>query len=124
MSNDYSKVQDELDRGTAPEVLCRQCPWDRYCVVPPTMTRDEVNTEMAEAKRKDRLRADQQEAAGKPVGIPVETVVAALSLSRLASTLPCCPVFILRLRSNRGKKIAELAKEQMQHWPTEKETTT
>ena len=101
MSGDYRKVKEELARGTAPELLCATCPWDRLCVTPPTMTREEIDREMAHAKAEDATR--------DPHGreMPVQMMVTALTYGGRDKMGVLCPVFALRLRGPDGRAVAD-----------------
>jgi hypothetical protein len=114
--NDYRAVDDALNSGADPAMLCATCPWDRYCVTPPTMTRAEVEKQIAEAKREDEEEAAASRAAGRDAGMPVGMLLSALALGGRDKTALICPVFALRLRSSGGRQIVDRLKERMQSW--------
>jgi hypothetical protein len=53
MSDDYQRVNEALQSGADPAMLCELCPWDRLCVTPPTMTKQEIDAKMNQAKIED-----------------------------------------------------------------------
>jgi hypothetical protein len=116
MSADYKAVDDALNSGADPAMLCATCPWDRYCVTPPTMTRAEVDQQIAEAQRKDEVEAAARQASGREAGMPVGMLLSALTLAGRDKTALICPVFALRLRSSGGRQIVDGLKERMQSW--------
>jgi len=46
--SDYTKVSEALAEGVPPAAICSTCPWDRFCIEPPTMTKDDVSKKMKE----------------------------------------------------------------------------
>lgn len=115
MTNDYDAVGKALSTGADPAMLCGMCPWDRHCISPPTMTRADIDSQIADATRKDEQAVAERKAAGQdafPVGLLLTTLVVA---GRDKSAL-VCPVFALRLRSSGGRRLADGFKETMQSW--------
>lgn len=77
---DYTRVSEALKSGADPAVLCTTCPWDRFCITPPTMTSEEVRAHLDEASAKDKAEAEAAEARGEKPRMPVGTLVAALAI--------------------------------------------
>ncbi len=101
MSNDYPTVQRELDKGTPAELLCATCPWDRLCVSPPSMTKQDVDRAIAEAEAKDKAK-DPAESK-----MPVSMLLTVMTLGGRDTTGALCPVFALRLRGPDGRQVAD-----------------
>lgn len=114
--SDYHKVQEALERGVEPAMLCATCPWDRYCIQPPTITKDEIDKQMEEATRKDKETAERARIEGKEAGMPVGLLMAAMVYSGKDTSASICPVFAVRLRSNVGRTIVDNLKGSMQSW--------
>jgi len=91
-------------------------PWDRYCVSPPTMTSQEVQARLAEARQQDdeaRAVAMTTADSGDPA-FPMRTLLTAMTLGGRDRTAPMCPVFALRLRSSNGRAVVDHLKAYMQ----------
>ena len=112
--NDYRAVSDALAKGASPAALCATCPWDRYCINPPSMTRDDVDKRMKEAQAKDEVKA----AAGndKSGGVPINTILNIVTFASKDMEAMVCPVFALRLRSSDGRAIVDTMKASMKAW--------
>ena len=110
--SDYKMVSDALTGGADPAMLCMTCPWDRLCIQPPNMTRMQVEEQMESAKRQDQADRD----AGKSSGLPVGTLLTALTVAGRDTQSQICPVVALRLGDTDGKKIADGLRLQMQEW--------
>jgi hypothetical protein len=119
MSDDYQRVEEALAAGAAPAMLCATCPWDRYCVTPPTMSKDDVEKAMAEAGAQDEAQHAAAKAAGRAPGMPVSSLVTALAVAGRHQQARACPVFVLRLRSSRGRALVDGVKTSMQGWDDE-----
>ena len=117
--SDYSAVQQALEDGAQPSMLCATCPWDRTCVTPPAMTKAEIDAKVAEASRKDDERAAEARASGQQVPMPVGSLLTALTFGARDTMGQFCPVFSLRLRSSGGRGIADSVKSAMQGWDDE-----
>lgn len=63
---DYETVSKALASGVEPAMLCATCPWDRYCVTPPTMGRADVEARVRDAQQQDQEEAAKAQAAGQP----------------------------------------------------------
>jgi hypothetical protein len=120
VSADYQAVQKTLAGGGDPAMLCATCPWDRNCFTPPTMTSAEVEQQIAEAGRKDELKATAALAEGRAPSLPAGTLLTALIYAGKDTSAQVCPVFGLRLRSSGGRKIADTFKALMQEWDDQK----
>ena len=111
---DYRQVQEALKAGASPEMLCMTCPWDRYCVTPPSMTSAEVKTQLDEAMAKDKRHADEKKARGEEPGMPVGGLLTALMLSGRDTAAQICPVLAMRLRTSEGRELVDGLKNRMQ----------
>lgn len=114
--SDYSKVEQSLTEGADPAMLCTTCPWDRYCVTPPPMTKADVDKAMGDAKAKDDEQLAEARAAGKEPGMPVGMLVTAMVMGGRHQQAAICPVYALRLRSSRGRDLVDQVKAAMQEW--------
>lgn len=99
--SDYTRVHEELAKGTTPELLCATCPWDRLCVTPPAVSRQEIDRHLADAEQKDRVRDPHG------VGLPVHTIMTAVAYGGRDQMGALCPVFALRLHSPDGRELAD-----------------
>jgi hypothetical protein len=110
----FDQVRRALDSGADPDMLCMTCPWDRFCVTPPTMTRSEIDTQIEEAQQRDNAARRSAEAAGDKPGLPAQTLLAAVTLGGRDTAAPVCPVLAMRLRLPEGRAIVDLVKGHMQ----------
>jgi hypothetical protein len=94
MAATYDDVKNAMAAGTPPELICATCPWDRLCVQPPTMTRAEIDRLVSDAEAKDKAR--------DPNAMPAGMLVTALTFAGKDTSGQLCPVFSLRLKSDRG----------------------
>lgn len=118
--SDYQRVQTALAEGAEPRMLCATCPWDRNCITPPSMTKAEVDAEVARASEKDEERSAEKRAAGEDPGLPMGALLMTLTLSGKESSASCCPVLALRLRTSAGRSIVDSLKAQMSGWDDER----
>lgn len=110
--SDYRAVTSALARGDDPAMLCTTCPWDRNCINPPTMTRDDVEQKSRESMA--RAEAQGPDPTGERTAAAV--IMTAIALGGQDTSSQVCPVFALRLRSGDGRKIAETVRGLMQGW--------
>lgn len=110
----FDQVQRALAQGADPDMLCMTCPWDRFCITPPTMTRAEVESEIAEASRKDSEKSGGNQ-AGQSGSFPTATLLTALVIGSRDTTAAICPVLAMRLRLAEGRAVVDLIKSHMQH---------
>jgi hypothetical protein len=113
---DYGPVQKALSGGADPAMLCATCPWDRTCLTPPTMTKQEIDAHIEKASKEDEERAEQAKALGQDPGLPTGMLMTTLVMAGRDSSATICPVFALRLRSSGGRQIADDLKASMQGW--------
>jgi len=114
---DYNAVQDALAKGTDPAMLCSTCPWDRYCITPPTMTRADIEAQITKATALDEAESVKRRETGQSHSdVPVGTLMATLMFAGKDTAGTLCPVFSLRLRSSTGRTIADGIKGTMQKW--------
>lgn len=114
--SDYSRVADALDHGADPSMICQTCPWDRFCITPPDLTREEVKQQMADAVQKDKQDADAARAEGKETTLPVGVLLTALTVGGKDTSAQVCPVLVARLRSSDGRRVVDAVRCQMQAW--------
>ena len=115
MNSDYQAVQDALQGGADPAMLCETCPWDRLCVEPPTMTRADVERQFSDAKRQDEEARAEAGEAGKS-RMPMASLLAAVTFAGRDTAGRMCPVFALRLRSGSGRHLADSIRARMKSW--------
>lgn len=106
----YQKVADALKDGADPAMLCMTCPWDRFCITPPSMSREEIDRQIEEAGRKDDEKGAQD--GGK--SMPVATLMTALMFAGRDTQAQLCPVLAMRLKLPEGRTVVDLVKKQMQ----------
>ena len=113
---DYSKVSEALKNGADPAMLCATCPWDRFCVTPPSMTSAEIQKAMEEASANDTTSAEKARSEGREAPMPMGSLLTAITLGGRDTQAHVCPVLALRLRSSDGERIVRQVKSQMQSW--------
>lgn len=116
MTADYAPVSKALASGVDPAMLCGTCPWDRYCVVPPSMSKADIEAQIQEAQQKDQEANATAVAAGQEPKLPLETLMTAMMFGGRDTSATVCPVFALRLRSRGGRAVADHLKDHMQSW--------
>jgi len=114
MSN-YKTVTDALAGGADSALLCQTCPWDRYCITPPSMTRSEVDAQVAEAKARDDEAAEKAKANGE-TSMPMGSLLMTLMVGAADTQAQICPVFANRLRSSAGRTLVDSVRSQMVGW--------
>ncbi len=110
--SDYSRVSDALAAGATPAQLCGTCPWDRLCVTPPELTKDEIDRTKTETIAEMKKASPEDEASAGVMGQLLTT----LFFSGKEREAQVCPVFVVRMRSSSGRVIADGIKAQMQGW--------
>lgn len=110
---DFKQVSAALARGDEPEMLCMTCPWDRFCVTPPTMTAQDVEAERDKAKARDDETTAAALAAGKSAPVPMGQLLTLIMLDGKDTSAQVCPVFALRLRSEEGAALVQTIRSQM-----------
>lgn len=113
--SDYRTVAEALASGASPKMLCMTCPWDRYCVTPPTMTRQDVEKKMKDAAAKDQAKEEK----GGAQGMPINTLLNLVTYASKDIEALICPVFALRLRASEGRVIVDGLKARMKEWTDE-----
>ena len=113
------KVEDALASGADPAMLCQTCPWDRYCIEPPDMSKADYEAQMEKAKADDEAEVERKKAAGQQASLPMGSLLTALTLGGRTTMGKMCPVFAARLRSSSGRGIADGLKQQMAAWDDE-----
>lgn len=115
----YKAVKDAMENGALPEMLCGTCPWDRYCITPPTMSSAEVKALQTEAEEKDRAETEAARLRGEEPKMPMGSLMTAMVFAGKDEQATLCPVFSARLRSSQGRVIADGFKTQMTNWDDE-----
>ena len=113
---DYKQVSDALASGADPELICGTCPWDRFCITPPSMTAQDVEAQMAKAKAEDERKVAEAKAEGKDPGMPIGSLLSAVMVAGRDTQAQVCPVFAARLRSSAGSEIVAGLRKQMLGW--------
>lgn len=113
---DYKQVEQALADGVEPVALCASCPWDRYCISPPEMTRADVDAEMARAKQQDEDSRLKALAEGRDAPLPMGVLITSIAFGGKQHSATCCPVFVVRLRSSDGRVIVDGIKDAMREW--------
>jgi hypothetical protein len=103
----YDRVEEALAAGAEPRLLCATCPWDRYCVTPPTITKADVDRKLEEARVQDEADRRRRAAAGERPDLPVGSLLTALTFDGRHQQATICPVYALRLRSSRGRELVD-----------------
>jgi len=114
----YIQVSDALSRGVEPALLCSACPWDRYCITPPEMTRAEVDAKIEGSNRQAEAQMDKARAEGKEggMGAIIDALMTSVIYGGKDTQATACPVFVARMRSSNGRVIVDRIKELMQAW--------
>jgi hypothetical protein len=115
----YKPVSDALAAGADPQMLCATCPWDRFCITPPSMTRDEIDAEQEKARRKDEDARAEKQAKGEDPGMPMGMLMTAVMLGGKDTAATVCPVVAMRMRTSQGRKIVDSLRAQMTGWDDE-----
>ena len=118
--SDYSRVAEALSAGADPAMLCTTCPWDRYCITPPEMTKAEIDKALEDAKVKDEESRAKAVAQGKEPGMPMGMLLTAVTMGGRDTQASCCPVFVLRLKTSQGRSVVDTLKAGMQSWDDSK----
>lgn len=106
----HEQARKELQKGTAPELICATCPWDRLCVEPPRFSSAEFDRKLDEALKQDEASDPDHKSA------PARTLLTVLTLAGRDSAGPLCPVFALRLQGPDGRKVADDIRHTMRTW--------
>lgn len=114
MSSNYRRVSEALAQGADPAMLCMTCPWDRFCIEPPSMTTEEVKRQIDEASAKDKTLAREAELKGEKPAMPVGSLLTAITLGGRDTSAGVCPVLAMRLRTPDGRTIVDSLKSSMQ----------
>lgn len=92
-----------MNQSVEQQVECATCTWDKFCIKPPNMTKDEVERNIKEA-------GDKGKEKGKPNEDIFGSLMGAMMFSGKDKECHACPTFINRLRqspdlSNNIKRI-------------------
>jgi hypothetical protein len=102
-------IKDALKQGTEARLICMTCPWDRLCLTPPSMTAGDIDREIKTATTK------ATESNEKNDGL-MASIFSTLIFAGKDTTGELCPVFVNRLHSSDGRKVADTLREMMQGW--------
>jgi hypothetical protein len=105
--SDYPKVAEALARGADPKLLCETCPWDRFCITPPQITKSDIG---------EASRQLQEEAGPDPMSQVMSTILVGAVFGGRDTMSDTCPVFSLRLRSSEGRVLVDSIRSQMRSW--------
>jgi len=100
-------IKKSLAEGADPSFICMTCPWDRLCLTPPTMTAGDIEDQINKMTKKTEEKGQD--------GL-MTSVMATLMFSGKDTTSTLCPVFVNRLHSSDGRKIADALRDMMQKW--------
>lgn len=108
MSHEQAKAS--LEAGEPAELICATCPWDRLCVEPPTISAQEISRKLDEAIAKDTNRDPGH------TGMPVTSLLTAITWAGKDTAGKLCPVFALRLSGPDGRAVADGLRSTMRAW--------
>ena len=117
--SDFKKVSEALASGIAPKMLCMTCPWDRLCIVPPSLSAEDVKKEIEKSNLEDKELADAARLEGKAIPLPMGMLMTSLLFSGKDLQAEVCPVFTTRVRGSNGRSIADLLRNSMKAWDDE-----
>ena len=82
-----------MNRSVESQIECVSCTWNKFCVEPPSMTKEEVDKKIEEAKSEVREK-------GGAEGEMFAGLLSTMMYTGKDSECPACPVFIKRLRES------------------------
>ena len=96
-------IVEELEK----QLPCRSCSWNKNCIDPPAMTKEEVDGKIKSMLDK---KVEEESKGGGLVGGMLATLMLA------GKDVECigCPIFIIRLR--QSPKLALEIRKLMQDW--------
>lgn len=112
--SDYTQVSEALSKGADPAMLCSTCPWDRFCITPPSMTRAEVESSIESFTKKAEVQVEED--PSKAVGGMMRSLVATMVYAGRDTQASVCPVFALRMRSSDGRRLVDAVRDTMRSW--------
>jgi len=87
-------------------IACKSCAWNRFCILPPEFTSDELE------RRKEKIKQEANTMGAEEQFFA--SVLTTLVLSGRDQVCPACPVFIERLQ--KSDALIKRIKEMMQGW--------
>ncbi len=115
----YAQVQEALQQGMSPALLCSTCPWDRFCITPPEMTKAEIDAKQAEAARTQEEQAAAAKARGEEsngMGMILGTLMTSMLYVGKDLQATVCPVLTARMRSSEGRAVVDGVRAMMKSW--------
>lgn len=109
----HKTVSDALESGADPEMLCMTCPWDRFCITPPKMTRQQIEAEKVRSKTEDEAAMAKARTEGRDGGFPMGTLLTSLLYAGKDTAADLCPVLAVRLRTDEGQQIVQMIRCHM-----------
>lgn len=97
------KKMDSIASKVEAMVNCQTCPWDQFCIRPPSMTREEIDERMEEMGKGD-----------EPDRAVFGTLLGAIVFGGKDAECSVCPVFAQRLKES--PTLATRIREMMQNW--------
>jgi hypothetical protein len=107
----HEQAKKSLAEGVPPELVCATCPWDRFCIEPPSLSSAEIDRRLEQSKAQDEASAKKN-----PNAMPTASLLTILAYSGRDTAGRLCPVFMLRLRGPDGRRVADAIRAQMQGW--------
>ncbi len=91
-----SKVEQQID--------CPTCPWNKNCIEPPTMTKEEVDAKVKEARPTPEMSGEQKE------GVILSGMLSVMFFGGKDTESQVCPIFanVLRDSPELSQKIKAL----------------
>jgi hypothetical protein len=100
-------IKKSLAEGVDPSFICMTCPWDRLCLTPPGMTSGDIDEQINKMTKKT-------EEEGKDTFLT--QLMATIIFAGKDTSATLCPVFVNRLHSSDGRKVADAIRDMMQKW--------
>jgi len=104
-------IKDALKAGTEPRMICMTCPWDRFCLTPPSMTSFDIENQINKMKEEDE-KASEKDGTNHFMGAMMGTIL--FTGKDTQATL--CPIVVNRLQTSDGRKIVDSIRDMMQEW--------
>lgn len=114
MGTDYGDVKKALESGISPEAICSTCPWDRFCVQPPTMSAEDIQAQLADAERRDNEAMALARREGREPNMPLGSLMVSMVVGGKDTQAAICPVLASALRVPDGEQIVRGIKRSMQ----------
>jgi len=106
--NSVTTIKNALKNGADPKMICATCPWDRFCIEPPSMTEGDIQAEIDKSKT-------PREGDGKD-GALIGGLLTSLMFGGRDTQASICPILANRLRTSDGRRIVDTMRSLMQGW--------